>query len=94
VQRPALAPLAAAPAPAPENANAPKRCRCWGRVLAIRSVDATATAPASFEFTVRMHDGSLHTSPSTSVGSWRVGDRILVFGGAPWADDATGAKRI
>jgi hypothetical protein len=58
-----------------------KRCRCWGRVLSIRAIDATATAPASFEFLVRMHDGSLHTTSSTSLGRWKVGDRIMLFNG-------------
>jgi hypothetical protein len=62
-----------------ENTRQGQRCKCWGRVLDIRSIEASATAPASYEFTVRMHDGSLHTSPANALGSWKVGDRIIVM---------------
>jgi len=62
-----------------ETTRQGRRCKCWGRVLDIRSIGASATAPASYEFTIRMHDGSLHTSPANALGSWKVGDRIIVM---------------
>jgi hypothetical protein len=63
-----------------ENTGQGRRCKCWGRVLDIRSIEAIGTEPASYEFTIRMHDGSLRTSPANAVGSWKVGDRIIVMG--------------
>jgi hypothetical protein len=75
----------AATSAVPEKAA---RVRCWGQLVDIHGVEATASAPASFEFVVRMHDGSMHTGASQGLDSWQVGDHILVFGCVPAA--ATG----
>lgn len=78
----AIAAAVATPATAAVlKARARRGCKCWGELLDIRRIEASTTAPASFEFTVRMYDGSLHTTPSTTLGSWRVGDRIYVASG-------------
>jgi hypothetical protein len=53
-----------------------------GVVEAIRRIDHGGLTPASFEFTVRMRDGSARISTTTSAGNWRSGDRILLIGGA------------
>jgi hypothetical protein len=54
----------------------------WGVVEAIRRVEHGGTVPASFEFTVRMRDGTTRTSSSATVSSWRSGDRIMLIGSA------------
>lgn len=73
----------AAPLPA-EVAPEPPRSRCpgCGVVEAIRPLSTVAGTPDSFEFTVRLRDGSLRTSTTQGQGSWRVGDRIILMGGA------------
>lgn len=56
------------------------RCGGCGFVQSIRHME-TSPGVASYEFTVRMNDGSLRTSHDTSVGTWIVGDRIILVGG-------------
>lgn len=53
-----------------------------GVVEAIRRIEHGGLTPASFEFTVRMRDGSARISTTASAGNWRSGDRILLIGGA------------
>jgi hypothetical protein len=53
----------------------------WGVVEAIRRVEHGGAAPVSFEFTVRMRDGTTRTSSSASASKWRNGDRIMLIGG-------------
>ena len=80
------APWFAAPqritAPLAEAADLPRsHCERCGVVLGIRPLDLVAGAPALYEFTVRLHDGSLRTSTTAGKASWRVGDNILLVGG-------------
>lgn len=80
------APWFAAPqrvaAPLAETGDVPRsHCERCGVVLGIRALDLVAGAPALYEFTVRLHDGSLRTSNSVGKASWRVGDNILLVGG-------------
>lgn len=80
------APWFAAPqrvaAPLAEPADLPRsHCERCGVVLGIRALDLVAGAPALYEFTVRLHDGSLRTSTTAGKASWRVGDNILLVGG-------------
>lgn len=73
--QPAAAPLA-------EAADvARSHCERCGVVLGIRALELVAGTPASYEFTVRLHDGSLRTSTTVGKASWRVGDNILLVGG-------------
>jgi hypothetical protein len=67
----------------PDNRRAHRHCTACGRVVDIRRIEATATAPVSFEFTVRMRDGTLHLSPAADMGRWQVGDGIMLLGGTP-----------
>jgi hypothetical protein len=60
------------------------RCAGCGVVETIRELPEANGAPAGFEFTVRLHDGSLRTTTSPGLASWRVGDHIILIGG----DDA------
>jgi hypothetical protein len=72
----------AAPAAASDAADAPRsRCERCGVVLGIRALDLVAGSPASYEFTVRLHDGSMRTSTTIGKAAWRVGDHILLVGG-------------
>lgn len=57
------------------------RCAGCGFVESIRHVEAAGLAPAAYEFTVRMRDGSLRTSSDSSAAKWLVGDRIILVGG-------------
>jgi hypothetical protein len=60
-----------------------RRCEACGRVQGIRRVEATDTAPASFEFTVRLYDGTVRMFSSVTAGNWRPGDSIILLGGVP-----------
>ena len=75
--------LAVAPVPVPvpavERVALPA---VWGVVEAVRRVEHGGSVPASFEFTVRMRDGTVRTSSSASASKWRSGDRIMLIGGA------------
>jgi hypothetical protein len=53
-----------------------------GVVEAIRRIEHGGTAPATFEFTVRLRDGSTRISSTASAFKWRSGDRIMLMGGA------------
>ena len=77
---PAVRPIAPLQAPAAVvRASLPSG---WGVVETIRRVEHGSSVPASFEFTVRMRDGTTRTSSSASVSSWRSGDRIMLIGSA------------
>jgi len=67
----------AAPIDAP-----PPRCVGCGVVESIRALEPVAGSPAAYEFNVRLRDGSLRTSIGSGESTWRVGDRILLMGGA------------
>lgn len=63
------------------------RCTTCGIVESVRRVDAGAGATPSYEFTVRMRDGSTRVSRTDGAANWRSGDRIMLIGGAPAARD-------
>ena len=75
---PAVRPVAPPQAPAVVRASLASG---WGVVEAIRRVEHGGVVPASFEFTVRMRDGTRRTSSSASASRWRTGDRIMLIGG-------------
>ena len=76
---PAIAPIAPVPAPAVVRVALPT---AWGVVEAIRRVEHGGNVPATFEFTVRLRDGTARMSHSASASNWRSGDRIMLIGGA------------
>lgn len=84
----ASVPVILSAAPAPGTASAPAVIRAaappsgWGVVEAIRRIEHGGSVPASFEFTVRMRDGTTRTSSSASASNWRSGDRIMLIGGS------------
>jgi len=74
---------AAVPAAAEDAApRARARCATCGVVEAIRRIEHGGGVPATFEFTVRLRDGSTRTSNTASAAGWRSGDRIMLIGGA------------
>jgi hypothetical protein len=78
-------PAEAAAMPAAAETVAPReraRCATCGVVEAIRRIEHGGSTPASFEFTVRLRDGSTRTSSTASAANWRTGDRIMLIGGA------------
>lgn len=83
----ALIQAAVAPAPAqttdPAKAARARRTRCatCGVIQAIRRIEPVGDLPAAFEFTVRLHDGSMRISSSATRDKWRSGDRIMFIGG-------------
>ncbi|MEO8655357.1 MAG: hypothetical protein ABI409_14625, partial [Ramlibacter sp.] len=74
---PAL-PLAA---PAPEIRNRGRSCEGCGVVQSVRRLESAGGAPAAYELTVRLRDGSMRTSNVANTARWRVGDRIMLIGG-------------
>ena len=58
------------------------RCTSCGIVESVSRVDAGPGAAASYEFKVRMRDGSTRVSRMDSAADWRSGDRIMLIGGA------------
>ncbi|RYY99579.1 MAG: hypothetical protein EOO24_17250 [Comamonadaceae bacterium] len=75
----------------PEIADSPVvrpsgRCTNCGTVETVRSVAASGTAPAAYELTVRFRDGSRRISSHSDDAGWRVGDSIMLLGGARVGD--------
>ena len=59
------------------------RCTSCGIVESVSRVDAgPGAASESYEFTVRMRDGTARVSRMDSAADWRSGDRIMLIGGA------------
>lgn len=81
VQAAVPAPLAAAAMRDDLLAQPRLPCAVCGVVEQIRTVDNRGAA-ATYEFTVRMRDGSERTSVVDSADRWRAGDRIMLIGGA------------
>jgi len=63
------------------KARARKRCEACGVVEAIRRIDPVGELPATYEFTVRLRDGSMRLSTDTSPAKWREGHHIMLIGG-------------
>ena len=57
-------------------------CDACGVVESVRRLEQAGNLPASYEFIVRLRDGSRRTSSVASAAGWRAGDRILLIGGA------------
>jgi hypothetical protein len=75
-------PQVAPPLPLIDLPDAPRvRCTTCGVVESIHPLAPVEGMPASYEFNVRLYDGSLRTSTSVGQGSWLVGDRIFLLGG-------------
>jgi len=70
-------------APARAAARSRVRCDSCGVVDAIRYVEPAAGQAGSWEFTVRMRDGSLRTSSAADASRWQAGDHIMLIGSAP-----------
>jgi hypothetical protein len=62
------------------------RCQTCGIVEMVRTVHVAGAAPADYELTVRMRDGSRRTTSHSDSAGWRVGDSIMLIGGAKLAD--------
>lgn len=82
---PALLEIASVPRVAVpvDTSYARRRCEACGRVQSIRRIEATSTAPESFEFTVRLYDGTVRMNSSVTAGNWQAGDPIILLGGIP-----------
>lgn len=70
----------------PEAAVRP-RCTTCGVVEGILVTQGKNGAASSYEFAIRMHDGSLRHSSDSHPGRWQVGDGIqLLGGGRTWSE--------
>jgi len=58
------------------------RCRTCGIVETVRRFQAAGATPAGYEMTVRLRDGSRRISSQSDSARWRVGDSIMLLGGA------------
>ena len=65
----------------PRLAPARVRCDTCGVIERIRPIEAVGAAPKSYEFAVRLPDGSLRFSSAAQAGEWQVGDRMQLLGG-------------
>ncbi|GEM_PF-1598108 len=75
----------AAPLSAPEadgRARGRSSCDSCGFVESVRQLEPVGNMPAAYEFTVRLRDGSSRISSIANTARWRVGDRIMLIGGA------------
>jgi hypothetical protein len=62
-----------------------RRCPHCGWIESKREVaplSADARAPASYEYTARMRDGSSHVFREEMPASWRLGERLLFIEGS------------
>lgn len=66
-------------------------CATCGRVETIQHTPQAGGTPASYRFGVRLGDGSLRYSTGAEAAGWRVGDRIMLLGGAGPAAPAASA---
>lgn len=74
-------PLAAPAAPVRQ------RCTNCGVIENIVVTEGGDGAALSYEFAIRMQDGSLRHSSDTGPGSWQVGDGVqLLGGGRTWSE--------
>jgi hypothetical protein len=58
------------------------RCPSCGVVEAIHRTEAAGGLADSYEFAVRLPDGSLRHSLDSRPGRWQVGDRMMLIGSA------------
>jgi hypothetical protein len=68
------------------NPRLTARCRTCGIVETVRAFRAAGAAPAGYELTVRLRDGSRQISSQSDSARWRVGDSIMLIGGARLAE--------
>ncbi|MBE7369510.1 hypothetical protein [Ramlibacter pallidus] len=62
------------------------RCETCGVIESIRQIEAKGDAAASYEFAVRLPDGTLRYSRDPQPGRWQVGDAMqLIGGGRAWS---------
>jgi len=75
---------AVAPALADGQAKVRARFRCesCGVVETIRRIGPVGELVVAYEFTVRLRDGSTRISSDASQAKWRIGDSVMVIGGA------------
>ena len=59
------------------------RCDTCGVIESIRHTAATGAVLASYEFSVRLRDGTLRHSSDPLAGQWQVGDRMQLISGTP-----------
>lgn len=57
------------------------RCETCGVIESIGRTDATASVAASYQFAVRLPDGSLRQSSDPLRGRWQVGEGMQLIGG-------------
>jgi hypothetical protein len=57
------------------------RCDTCGVIESIRHTAATGGVLASYEFSVRLRDGTLRHSSDPQAGQWQVGDRMQLISG-------------
>lgn len=77
---PAAEPAASFPA----NTGAERwrsRCDECAIIESVRRIAPAGTAPATYEITVRLRDGSTRVNHDPSPASWRIGERIIYIEG-------------
>jgi hypothetical protein len=57
------------------------RCSSCGTVESVRFMPGVDGLPDSFQFRIRLRDGTAHDSTEAQAGNWKAGDRVLLLGG-------------
>lgn len=70
----------AEPAAGASKVRGKGRCNTCGVVATIRRIEPVGGLLATYEFTVRLRDGSTRVSSAASQSKWRVGDSIMLIG--------------
>lgn len=83
VERPPELPAAPIFAGSTRESQARVKARCaeCAVIESIRRLPAAGTAPAMYEITVRMRDGSIRVNREATPADWRPGQRILYLAG-------------
>jgi hypothetical protein len=75
--------LASSPQPLQTGTEGHAKLRGWiESKREITPLGADARAPASYEYTVRMGDGSSHVFREEMPASWRLGERLIYIAGS------------
>lgn len=56
-------------------------CATCGRVQSVRRLAARGGAPATYEITVRLRDGSTHVHTDATPANWRRGESVVFIAG-------------
>jgi hypothetical protein len=66
----------------PNDVGGTTRCDECGVVESVRRLPSTATAPANYEITIRLSNGTIRVEHDTHSATWHPHERILLIDGS------------